>query len=378
MHRIISSFLFLLLLLSCSTGKKALERGDYYAATLQAVHRLRSNPDSKKALAAIRDSYPMALKYYQGRIDYALQSGGQFRYSEIVDYYEKMNRMSDEISRCPAALNLFPSLNYYTYELVQAKEKAAEEQYSAALAYEKLNTRESWKEAYFCYQRADRFVSAYKDVRLRMQVAKSNATLKVIVEQIPVPRNYQITSDFFLEQILEALSHDCSSEFVEYFSPESAQNAGIKSPDQVLRMNFDDFTIGQIYDKETVKELSRDSVVVGTYTLPNGTKKNVYNTVKAKLTSYRREVISKGLLDVTITGVQLNNIIQERKFPGQFVWFTEWGFFNGDERALTKDQLAMCNRKPVSPPDPQQLFIEFTKPIYSQVVNYLRSFYSSY
>jgi len=372
------SMIISLLLVSCSTGKKALERGDYYTATLQAVNRLRSNPDSQKALKAIKDSYPMALKYFQGKIEYALNTDRQFKYSEIVDYYEMMNHLSDELSRCPAALNLFPHVNYYTAELSQARNLAAGEQYDAGLGNEKINTRNSWKEAFFNYQQADCYIPGYKDVKDRMRNAKYYATLKVVVEQIQVPRTYQLTSDFFLNQIIESLTSNRPNEFVEYHSPESAQKAGIKYPDQVLRMNFDDFVIGQIYDKETVVELSRDSVVVGTVKIPGGTEQKVYGTVKAKLSTYRREIMSNGVLDVTIVDFPLNKIASQRKFPGQFIWYTEWSTFNGDERALNKDQLALCNKKPVPPPLPQNLFIEFTKPIYNQLTPFLKDFYRKY
>jgi len=374
----LSSLIISLLLISCSTGKKAYERGDYYNATLKAVNRLRSNPDSEKALDALKDSYPMALKYFQGKIDYALNANSPFKYSEIVDYYELMNHLSDEVSRCPAALRLFPDVNFYTAELSQSRNLAAEEQYIAGLANEKINTRISWKDAFYNFQQADCYIPGYKDVKERMQIAKFNATLKVIVEQIAVPRTYQLTSDFFLNQVIESLKGNRPDEFVAYYSPESAEKAGISYPDQVLRMNFDEFVIGQVYDKETIIDVSRDSVEVGTVTLPDGTVKKVYNTVKAKLSTYRREIISNGVLDVTIIDFPLDKVISQRKFPGQFIWYTEWSTFNGDERALNSNQLALCNKKPVPVPRQQDLFIEFTRPIFNQVSPFLQNFYRKY
>jgi len=236
----------------------------------------------------------------------------------------------------------------------------------------------AWKDAYFNFLQADRFAPVYKDVKNRMERAKYNATLTVIVERIRVSQKYQLTSDFFLNQIIENLTHNRSNEFVEYFSPETANQAGIKNPDQLLKMNFDDFVIGQVYDKETVREISRDSVEVGTVTLTDGKKLKAYNTVKAKLSINRRELISKGVLDVTIVELSNNRVITQRKFPGQFIWLVEWGSFNGDERALNNDQLAMCKRKPIPPPGPQDLFIEFTKPIFNQLTPFLKSFYQQY
>jgi len=378
MRLILPAIISFFLLISCSTGKKAYERGDYYTATLKAVNRLRSNPDSEKALKALSNSYPTAVQYYQGKIENVLRTDLPFKYSEIVDYYELMNHMADEINRCPAALGGFPDVNFYSTELARARDLAAEEQYNAGLAQEGVNTRESWKKAYYHYQQADCYIPGYKDSGERMQIAKFNATFKVIVERIPVPRNYQLTSDFFLNQVVEALTKERPNEFVAYYSPISAEKAGINSPDQVLRMNFDEFVIGQVYDKETITEVSRDSVEVGTITLSDGTEKKVYGTVKARLSSYRREISSSGVLDVTIIDLPLERIAAQRKFPGRYTWSTEWNSFQGDEKALTKDQLALCNKKPVPVPGYQDLFIEFTRPIYSQLTPFLKSFYRKY
>ena len=377
-QRLFVPLVICLLMISCTAGKKALERGDYYNATLLAANRLRSNPNSEKALQAVKEGYPMALNYFQGKIDNALTANNPFKYSEVVGYYENMNHLSDEVSRCPAALKVLPKVNYYSNELAQTKALAAEEQYNAGLNNEKINTRNSWKDAFMNYRQPSQFSPGYKDTDRRMEIAKENATLNVIVEQIQVTRKYQLTSDFFLNQIIESLTRNRPNEFVAYYSPESAERAGVKKPDQLLRMNFDEFVVGQVYDKESTTELSRDSVEVGTVTLPDGKKLKAYNTVKAKMTVFRRELISNGVLDVSIIDLAKNNVISQRKFPGQFVWFAEWGSFKGDERALNTNQLAICNSKPRPAPGPQDLFVEFTKPIFNQVGPFLRSFYQNY
>ena len=96
------------------------------------------------------------------------------------------------------------------------------------------------------------------------------------------------------------------------------------------------------------------------------------------MTTDRREVTSNGVLDVTIIDPQFSKVLSQKKFAGQYVWFWEWGSFNGDERALPKEQLEKCHNKPVIPPAPQVLFVEFTKPIFDQVTSYLRSFFKNY
>ena len=50
----------------------------------------------------------------------------------------------------------------------------------------------------------------------------------------------------------------------------------------------------------------------------------------ADFTEFKKEVISKGLVDVKIIEFSTNKILLQDKMQGQFVWVTQWGTFNGD------------------------------------------------
>lgn len=360
---------------SCSTGKKALERGDYYSATLQAVQRLRSNPDSKNASMTLEQGYPYAIDFYKNKIEAAMLMQDPLKYSKIVDYYGRMNHLADEIDRCPAAKNIIPNPNRYYTEIAEAKKLGAEERYLLGLAAMAIGTRPDAREAYYHFLESDRLVPGYKDVVDKMAEAKYVATLKVLLDQIPVPGAVnEISSEFFYNQVMEHLVKSYTTEFVRFMTPQELEAEQI-DPDQYLRMKFEEFVMGQVYDKEVVEDVSRDSVVVGQVTLDDGTKLDAYNTVKAKLTTYHRELSSHGVLDVVLVDTYNNQVIAQRKFPGDFVWATEWGSFSGDERALSKEQMKLTQLKPVPPPPPQQLFIDFTKPIYNQVTTFLASYF---
>jgi len=64
--------------------------------------------------------------------------------------------------------------------------------------------------------------------------------------------------------------------------------------------------------------------------------------------------------------------------PGQYVWISEWATFNGDERALSPLQLEITKQRERVPPEKQDLFIEFTKPIYNQITTKIQNFYKGY
>lgn len=117
---------------------------------------------------------------------------------------------------------------------------------------------------------------------------------------------------------------------------------------------------------------------VGDVKLQDGSKAPVYGTVKAKFKSYRKEVVSEGLLSMRIIDANTDAVLLQQKLPGEFVWLNEWASFTGDERALSEEQLRLCELEEVLPPHPQDLFVEFTKPIFGQLRSHVQEFYRRY
>jgi len=104
----------------------------------------------------------------------------------------------------------------------------------------------------------------------------------------------------------------------------------------------------------------------------------IYGTVKATIHTFTKQISSRGLLDFKIYDPYANRVLTQEKFPGEFVWICQWGYFNGDERALNEEHKKIVKGKELHPPPPQDLFIEFTKPIYDQLTAKIRDFYKNY
>ena len=164
---------------------------------------------------------------------------------------------------------------------------------------------------------------------------------------------------------------------IRFYNPAEAEQIKLK-PDHIVRLEFIDFVVGQTLIQSDTKELtSKDSVVIGTIKA-EGKDINVYGQVKAKFTQNRKTVKSTGILLMVIEDFQTSRILQRSELPGEFIWVNEWAHYNGDERALTKPQVVMSTKREEIPPMPQQLFIEFCKPIYSQFTSRIKSFYDKY
>ncbi len=224
-------------------------------------------------------------------------------------------------------------------------------------------------------------VPDYRDTRELMNEAMSYATLHVVVSVPPLQsRSLAISHEFFHNKVMEYLSTNRRmNDYVRFYYPQEAANEGIDNPDHEIWLQFDDFVVGQtLLESHTETVRSADSVKVGETRLPSGELVEVKNRVEAKLTRFKKTIVSRGLMDMQIIDAWTGRVILQEKIPGEFVWVSEWATFNGDERAMTNAQRQLTQRREAPSPAPQELFVAFTAPIYDQVTDRLRRFYSGY
>lgn len=257
--------IIMLVLEACSSGKASFERGDYYQAVITAVGHLRRNPGHKKSSETLRLAYPLAVQYYENQASNALSGNAEFKWTTVVNSYTSLNVMYDEISRAPGALAIIPNPNNYTSKLNEARQNAAGEQYNAGIAALGIGTRDKAKLAYGFFKRSLEFVANYKDANQKMQDALWAATVKVVVEPISgASRNYSLSTDFLNDKISEYVHANKVNEWVRFFSPAEAQQMRL-NPDHIVKLAFDEFTVGNVFMSEKQIPLKRDSVVVATY-----------------------------------------------------------------------------------------------------------------
>ncbi len=137
-----------------------------------------------------------------------------------------------------------------------------------------------------------------------------------------------------------------------------------------------------LYDQEPIFFASSDNNIFkylnhAMLTVESDTTK-IYGTVKATFHQYSKSTISKGVVSFKIIDAKTGALLSVQKMPGEFVWVSEWATFNGDERALSPDQLRISKQKEMAAPPAQDLFIEFTKPIYQQITSKIQDFYKGY
>ena len=367
--------------ISCSkSGTKALEKGNYYEAVLQSVEKLKKDSDNSKALEVLPTAYRNAQEEFTRDITRVRNANQQFRWETILEYYNKLNKMQESIERCTACRRIVSPQTYFK-ETEEARDNAATERYvlgNDILSRNNLSKLDA-RAAYDHFEKITIFAPNYKDARNRLEEALNLGSVHVVVEQPKInSRLYQYSNDYFQDKVEEFLrTNRRINKFIRFYAPEEAKTVKLK-PDHVVRLEIIDFVVGETNiatDRQNVT--SKDSVKTGEATV-NGKKVPVYGKVNATIIKSRKAVRSRGILSMEIYDYQTNKTLSREEIPGEYTWVNEWASFNGDERALTSTELNMTRNREQLPPPPQQLFIEFTKPIYDQVTSRIRRFYDKY
>ena len=72
----------------------------------------------------------------------------------------------------------------------------------------------------------------------------------------------QLSAQFFEDKIHEYVKGQPVNQFTRFMTEADLSSLGL-SPDHILQLQFDEFTIGQISTVEKQIEASQDSVVIG-------------------------------------------------------------------------------------------------------------------
>ncbi|MCS6822292.1 MAG: hypothetical protein NZ551_10530 [Microscillaceae bacterium] len=362
----------LALFTACGSSRKAMERGNFVAAAERSSRELCSRTKDKESSAnVLRQSYPLAMQDLNLKIKAALSSNNPLRWEEVIGYYTIANNLANNIMRCPEATAIVGTPQRFDTELQNATTQAALAH--CQMGQEKLATRrrDLAPQAMQHFQKAQQYnASACPDVINKIEEARLLGIMKVLVQQMPVQGVYQPSDEFFRNQInsfIVTLRKPNRLDF--YFDALSIPMRLM--PNQTIRFQFYDFTIGETTNRERIETVT-DSVQQHDHT--GGDLRLPKIPVRAELRTFEKSVRSTAILEMKITDDE-NRVLVHDRFPSEYIWQSTWGTYQGDNRALKPYHVELCNRREQAVPDRQTLFTEMCKPLVEQVKLKLQEFY---
>jgi hypothetical protein len=207
-----------LLLAGCGSSKKQLESGNYDAAIDKAVKALRKDSDSPKDIESLERAMKIVTERDNERIRYLKMEGRPDAYDEIYMIYKNMSdRQALVRTVTPLDFNgrtvQFPYVDYMQ-EMVIAKKKAADFYYAHGQELMKNGTKESYRQAYAEFVRAQEYVGDYEGIDQMLQESRYLGISRVYI----AVANYSIIKfpQEFEKDLLALDLPRLNSEWVEY------------------------------------------------------------------------------------------------------------------------------------------------------------------
>ncbi|HEX7492815.1 MAG TPA: hypothetical protein VF346_01240, partial [Bacteroidales bacterium] len=178
-------FILTLILSSCGSSKKQLEKGNYDAAIQKAVKQLRKDKTDIKQIDILDQAYKVANEQDIERVRMLKMEGKPNNWDEIYLVYKALNDRQSLV-RTVTPLNMngttvnYPYIDYMP-EMINAKQKAADFYFAHGNELMKSGIKESYRQAFAEFVRAKEYVGDYEGIDNKIQEAKLNGMSKVFV-----------------------------------------------------------------------------------------------------------------------------------------------------------------------------------------------------
>lgn len=367
-----------LFLYSCKSASKAYNQGDYVNAIELGVKKLQKDPYDAETKELIKTAYTFAVNRHEEAIRVLLNNNNDNKYENILREYNTLQGLYNTIQQSPSVANIINPRNYGDY-IQTYRDKAADVHLANAERWMDEGTKPGFRHAYNEFRSALR----YRDnmvIRAKRDEAYNAAITKVLVVPIQNYGGYSYNSNYQLQQfqneVVRTLSYNLTNDFVRFYSEWDLNNKNIE-PDQVLEMNLGRIRIGQPYDQQTRREVSKEVVVKETVYKADSVVKQ-YATVRAVVTTTKRVLLSEGELYLSFRDTKGRTLWNDR-FTGQHRWQTEFSTYTGDERALTDADRTLLNKNTnQNVPREEEIMNELYRQIQSDLSHRLRNYFSRF
>jgi hypothetical protein len=320
---------------SCSSGLQQLKKGNFDEAIFSSAERLQKSPDHKKALAVIREAYPLAIDDHKRAIRMFENSQESFRWEKALAEYQALNKIYDVISHSSVSMREVGVPQNYAREAETARQLAADERYQAgvsALAHKE--NRLAAKDAVGQFERVNQLIPNYKNANQKAEEAFQYAIHRVVIEPVYDldrlhPYDYADLQEAFDDEIFRSKSYN---PFVKYYTRAMVHKDTLPQND-LVKFAFLDLRSPQRNITTTIEHFTKE-IKVGTKKKNDSTIVDVFEKVYAKITTYNKSVVVRGTMQMRVFDYKTNVLLKEETDDESYTWTDSWQVFEGDPKAL--------------------------------------------
>jgi len=382
MKKIIYFLLAGMILTSCGSSKKMLQKGNYDAAIQKSVKQLRKKPDDAKEAATLDEAYRRVNQLDRERVKFLEREDNPGNYDEIFSIYERMkNRQSLVRTVLPLNVNgRHIDYEYVDYDakIISSKRKAAEYYFHSGQDLMKTGTKEAYRQAYIEMTKAQDYSGGmYPELDPLIEEARYKGISRVLV--LVNNMTHINLEPRFEEDLLEIDNRGLNSDWVEYHFRDLDQDI---SYDYTIYVNMEMISVSpdEVKEKDNLYkkkvEDGFDYVLdangnVMKDTAGNDIKIPRYKTLQATLIETHQ--FKSVRIDGNVEIIQNNPRRQLRKEPigAEHIFEHHSARMVGDIEALDEEARSMIEREAVPfPGDFEMIYMcaETLKPAIQQAI----------
>jgi len=367
-------FFFLILIIgaySCKTSKGYLERGNPDRSLQDAVKKLCKSADDEKAIEALPVLYANIKASRLEKIKMYSASKDLARWDKIINEYQGLQNAYNSIMACPAAFKVVVPQSYND-NIIETNNLAAQEYYDYAQSYFVKSGKDNAKIAYIYFDKTNKYIFEFKDVKEKMAQAFKNAIVLVVVNQVEDGSyfnnngwgNYgaNYSNDYFQQKLLRDLNAASNRYPALFYTDWEVKRDNIKA-DWVVFLRLRDLYIPPPEYSYATKNESAN-IKIG----KDSTGKPIYKTVYATVKITKAFFTARGDMEVNIRDLFSGRDISYRSCKEEFSWGEEKATYSGDSQALSTRDVELINHT-VTPPRKEEVLNELYRKIYPEVLN---------
>jgi hypothetical protein len=218
MKKIIVFTIIAMLIISCASSLKQLQRGNYDEAIKTAVKKLRVDPAVQEQIEVLDKAYLLVNQQDHDRIKFLKEEGSPYNWNEIFERYSKLKSRQALVSTV-LPLQLGTQIIDYEYidydsEIILAKKNAADYFWNHANELMKKGDKESYRQAHYEFQKAKEYAGNISNINQLIKEAHWKGISRVFVSfenktQLNLPAQFK-------KDLMDFGITDFNSKWVEF------------------------------------------------------------------------------------------------------------------------------------------------------------------
>lgn len=342
------------ILFSCATPKKYMEKGMYDMAVKQAVKKIRKKPNHAKSIYALEKSYPIANGQDNEKIKFLKLEGKPDSWDDIYLLYERLKQRQNLVKTVipinfEGRMITFPMIDYDN-EIVQSKQNAAEYFYANAQKLIQNGNKEDCRKAFYELQKVKSFFTNYKDVDNLILKARELGTSWAHVTY--GNQSFLKMPDEYLKTLVPLDLPRFNSEWVQY------TDKNISNPDYkvIVSLTIIDVSPEKIMENATIdtKQVqdgwdyfldSKGNVMKDS--LGNDIKKPKYKILSCKVITTKQTKAAHVEGKIEYINSYNNQVLKTIPVAADNYFNHTWAMIQGDIEALKEEHKKYLNSKPL-------------------------------